>query len=523
MSLNPRSAHLALSTLEDRAVPATAIYTALTQTLTVTADEGDRLVVAGLLGKPTGYLSVTETQAGSTVFTSDAAKQAVRNLVVKFGMANSGDLTLGSTAVLGGSLSVGAALSTQSVSLFGTVGGNFTYNGAAAPYAADDTVNLESTAVVGGYSAINLGAGTNTVRLKGGTIRGGLAITGGAGQDRIEMVESSDLTVGGSAAFKLGDGLNTVLGIATHQIHVGGMFTYTGGAGNDTFDLDGSGASLSVGTDARFTLGTPVGFDANTAAFESLSAGRSVSFVGGLGSDTVEVSGALSAWGNVAVNLGNGENSFDSNLLGSGTNTIGGSFTYTGGMNGDSVSLDNTTVGRGVVVSLGEAAGSGLSYFGAGTKGPGQVTVYGGMKITDGSAAAAISLNRLYVGGGLTLMTGAGQDQVSMDDTNVAGSVLIDLGAGNDMLMVETGTSNGGGPLGGVSTIGGSFTVRGGDGNDQVVLAGLVGSGQAIQFGGRVVLTGGNGSDTLLSQTGATFLRTGNAEDFEVATGPAIK
>src|SRR5947208_914003 len=54
MSLTPRTARLALCALEDRATPATAVYSALTQTLTVTANEGDRLVVSGLAGKPTG-------------------------------------------------------------------------------------------------------------------------------------------------------------------------------------------------------------------------------------------------------------------------------------------------------------------------------------------------------------------------------------------------------------------------------------------------------------------------------------
>ena len=520
MDSNPR---LSLVALEDRATPAVAVYSPLTQTLTVTAHEGDRLVVAGLTGKPTGYLTVTETQTTATVFNADAANQAVRNLVVRFGSVNGGDLTLESSAVLGGHLAVSGALATQSVSLFGTVGGNFLYTAAPAPYVADDTVRLEAAAVVGGNAVLNLGDGTNTAGLKGGTVRGTLTVAGGAGRDTVEMVESNDLTVGGSAAFNLGDGTNTVLGIATRQVRVGGTFTYTGGVGNDTFDLDGSGAGLTAGTDARFTLGTPVGFDANRAAFESLSVGRTVAFTGGLGSDTIEVSGALTAWTNVTVALGHGQNSFDSNLLGGATNTIGGAFTYTGGQNGDAVSLDNTTVGRGVSVALGESFGGGPSYFGIGTKGPGPVTVYGSVRVTDGSGGAGVMLNRLYVGGNLTVLAGAGADQVSVDDTNVAGAVLIDLGTGADNVVVETATSNGGGPLGGVSTFGGTFTVKGGDGDDQVILAADGNAAQAIQFGGRLVLVGGAGSDTLHTRTGVTFERLGNAEDFELGTGAVIR
>lgn len=516
MDSNPR---LCLLALEDRATPAIAAYSALTQTLTITAHEGDHVFVRGIMGKPAGYLKVDEFQAGQPVFNSDAANQSVRNLVVRFGSVNSGTLTLGSETVLGGNLSVTGALATQTVILFGTVGGNFNYAAAPAPYVTDDTVRLESTVGVGGNAVINLGAGANAVHLKGGTVRGGLSVTGGLGADAVEMVEEQDLTIGGSAAFNLGDGTNTVQGRGTRQVRVGGTFSYAGGVGNDTFDLDGSGAGLTAGTDARFTLGTPVGFDANRAAFESLAVGRTVSFVGGLGADAVEVSGALTAWTNVTVALGNGQNSYDSNLLGSATNTIGGSFTYVGGQNGDAVSLDNTTVGRGVSVALGEAFGGGASYFGTGTKGPGAVTVYGGVRVTDGSAGAGIMLNRLYVGGNLTVLAGGGNDQVSMDDTNVAGAVLIDLGLGNDTVMVETAAGNGGGPLGGPSTFGGTFTVRGGDGDDQVLLAADGVSGQAIQYGGRVVLVGGTGSDTLHARTGAAYELATNFEDFELGTG----
>src|SRR5262245_45821795 len=189
MDSTPR---LALCALEDRATPAVAVYSALTQTLTVTAHEGDRLIVAGIAGKPTGYLTVTETQTTSTVFNGDATNQAVRNLIVQFGSVNGGDLTVGPSTMLGGNLSVTGALATGSVSLSGTVGGNFTYIGAPNPYVSDDTINLESTAVVGGNALFNLGAGTNLARLKGGTVRGSLTLTGGAGRDTVDLVESGD-------------------------------------------------------------------------------------------------------------------------------------------------------------------------------------------------------------------------------------------------------------------------------------------------------------------------------------------
>ena len=191
--------------------------------------------------------------------------------------------------------------------LAGTVGGNVTY--AANPLkglGASDLVNLEPSAAVGGNLSLNLGDGPNQVRLRGGTVRGNLTVTGSTGDDTVQLTEAADLTVNGSMAFNLDDGTNTVTGTGTHIVHVGNAFTYRGGIGNDTFDLDGSGAALDVRGDARFTLGTALGFDANAANFESLAA-RNVTFVGGAGSDAIEVSGSLAVTGNMTVTPGAGE------------------------------------------------------------------------------------------------------------------------------------------------------------------------------------------------------------------------
>ena len=351
-----RAARLAVEALEDRATPATAVYSALTQTLSITAAEGNRVVVAPLPNEPAGYIQVTETQGAATVFNSDVANRAVRNLVVRFGAVNSGGLTLNADLRLGGNLSVFGARTTQELDLLGTFGGNVTYT--AAPGAAFDDLDIEATAQVGGNMTVAGGGGENTVRLKGGTVRGNLTISGGAAIDRVELTATSDLNVGGSAAFNLGNGTNTVVGVALHLVRVGTNFTFTGGAGNDTFDLDGSGSTLQVGQDAKFTFGKPTAFDANVATFEALNAGRNVTFIGGAGSDSITFSGGLVAGGNVTANLGEGTNSFDSNLLGSGVNSIGGGFTYTGGAGGDGVSLDGTSIGRNMTVTLGESGGA---------------------------------------------------------------------------------------------------------------------------------------------------------------------
>jgi hypothetical protein len=411
------------------------------------------------------------------------------------------------------------AKTSQELDLLGTVGGNVTYT--AAVGAAFDDLDVAATAHIGGNVALGLGAGENTVRLKGGTIRGNLTVTGGAGIDRVEVTADGDINVGGSAAFNLGDGNNTVVGVNVGLIRVGTNFTYTGGAGNDTFDLDGSGTTLQAGQDARFTLGNPIAFDANLATFEGINVGRNVTFTGGAGGDSVMISGGLLAGGSVIASLGEGTNAFDSNLLGTGANSIGIGFAYTGGGGGDSVSLDGTSIGRNVTVVLGESGGAGQA-FNAGAKGPGGVTVLGNMKVTGGGGADNLVLHRTYVGGALTVATGAGVDVVGINDTDVAGTTLIDLGAGNDQLLFEMAATDSGGPLANPTTFGGTVSIRGGDGNDTVSLSNDSSAGTLVHFGARVALIGGLGTDTVNNAVENIFEVPGNTNDFETKSGPAV-
>jgi hypothetical protein len=514
---------LAVQSLEDRATPATAVYTPLSQTLTVVAAEGDQIEVAADAGQPTGYLQVTETQTAVTVFDSISAGQAVRNLVVKYGNVQSGGFMLDAGVKIGGSLTINGATSSQTVDLAGTVGGNVIYS--ANMFATFDVVNFESSAMVGGNMTLAMKNGTNTVRLKGGMIDGSLAVTGGAGDDTVEVTESGDVTINGSASFNLGNGNNSFIGegpvgIAS-TVRVGSSFTYIGGTGNDTFDLDISGTALNVGTDAKFTLGTPTVFDGNTVKFEALRAGRNIVFAGGMGDDTVISTGAFTAKGNVNFNLGAGDNSFDSNLQGIGTNAIAGNFTYTGGPNGDLVNLDAMTIGKNLTVALGESNGAtqGLS---VGLKNPAGVTVFGAVKVTGGSGVDGVILRRLYVGSSLTVKTGAGEDTVAFDDLNVAGATLIDLGAGNDQLQGEMMTSDGSGALANPTTFGGAVSIKGGDGNDSVNLSSDGDTTTLIKFGSRASFQGGNGADTLQNAAENVYNVIGNFDDFDVKVGAAV-
>src|SRR5262249_37593903 len=147
---------------------------------------------------------------GSTVFDSSARAQPVRNLIVRFNGVDNGGLSLLAGLHLDGNVGVFGAKRLQSLASSAEIGRNVTYTASAS---AKDALTFFSTTRVGGNMKLDLRAGHNTVSLRGGAIGGKLIVTGTTGADHIELVENSDLSVGGSASFVLGNGLNEVLGV----------------------------------------------------------------------------------------------------------------------------------------------------------------------------------------------------------------------------------------------------------------------------------------------------------------------
>ena len=290
---------------------------------------------------------------------SSAATRATSpcHFVVKFAGVDSGGFTLDAAARLGQPDDQRAS-SSQTIDLLGTVGGNLTYLANSQP--AFEDIDFANSAVVGGSMKVALGGGLNTLRLQGGLIHGNLSVTGGGGDDTIEMTAAGDLTVDGSVNINLGSGVNTVIGMGPtpQQINVGSNFIYTGGTGNDTFDLDGSGTALHVKGDAKFTLGTKKAFDSNIVNLEALTAGRSVSpqqrhrerlrrsFRSGLPRTNAD---DRARDGSKHVRL---------QPDGHGHHQIGGSFLYNGGTGGDVVNL-TTTIGKNLAIKPGQSGGAG--------------------------------------------------------------------------------------------------------------------------------------------------------------------
>src|SRR5438270_10170668 len=106
---------LALHALEDRATPAAGIHTAATQALTITAAQGDQLLIQNETGKPSGYILVTETQSGANVFDSNVTHWAVKNVAVRFNNVSSGGLTLDQIGTVPGNLAIAGATGSQMV------------------------------------------------------------------------------------------------------------------------------------------------------------------------------------------------------------------------------------------------------------------------------------------------------------------------------------------------------------------------------------------------------------------------
>jgi hypothetical protein len=516
-----RWARLSLQPLEDRACPATFAYAAATQTLTLTAADADQLLVESLAGKPPGYVLVRELGANATVFESDTVKQPVRNLILQFANVGSGFLGLDKTLNLGGNVTVFGAQSSQGVFVDGVVGGNVTYT-RGSPSAADD-IRFRHQAEVGGTVTLGLGGGTNSVKFEQGTFHGAVSVTGGAGPDAVEFGAAGAVNIAGSATFRLRGGTNAVTAAGSAGIHVGGNLTYFGGTGNDTIDLDVDYLSnrLEVGGSARISLATIVpSTDTNMVKFGTLAVDGSLTLTGGNGNDYVHGFGDLTVGRNLTAGLGNGSNTFNPDTFATQVSAVGGSLTYTGGLQADVVTFDNMTVGKNVIVALSACDPGGGQYFRAGVFGTGGVIVHGSMKVTGGSQLDTIGLERLGVGGSLTVMAGGGSDFVYVNDAAVAGATLIDLGAGTDSLVIEL--PPGGNPSPGPVQFGGAVTVRGGAGDDNVRLSGDADPATYLHFGSRLVLLGGTGSDTVWNDSGNIFEVPVTVQETEQVIGPAL-
>jgi hypothetical protein len=195
---------LRVESLEDRAVPATAVLTGAT--LRITAAEGETIAIAPQAGQPAGHLTVTDGSA-TPVFATTG--QPVRNVVVKFNGVNQGALTVASGLDLPGRLRINGALAATSVTLGTdvTVGRGLIFR--AAPGVAADTLTFGDGLAVGRGVSLKLGDGPNSVAFGDGTIVRGVTVSGRTGADTVTVGTTAGgvapvLEVGGMMTVRLG-------------------------------------------------------------------------------------------------------------------------------------------------------------------------------------------------------------------------------------------------------------------------------------------------------------------------------
>jgi hypothetical protein len=549
---------LGIHPLEERANPATTFdYSGLSRTLTVTADQGDQLTVSQMPTlSVTGFIQVADG-SNNVLFQSYNAQthkaKIVRHLVFHFDGVNDGSLTVDKTVRLGGSIGVFGAAQTQAFTSNAVYGGSITYHGTQD---AVDTVTLGANTKTGGKVDLELGGGNNAADIRGGYIGGSLTVKAFGGNDTVTVLHDADIRVNSSATIDLGDGSNTLEATATNTtdptrlLDIAKDFKYQGGIDADAIllrDVDVNSASphyssLRVGGSAKFNLDTTKGATgANDVELGRVSVGGKLTFTGGDGNDTVQISGPILTGGDVVANLKEGANYFDSNVNGyDNRNRLGNSFIYTGGAGEDQVYLDGSTVAKDVNVTLGNWDGvntlaldtydsdANHQFFRCGTFNPN--TIYGSFKVKSGpivhnlqnpasgdAGGDRIRVDNTFIGRGVDIALGSGDDRVYFNDSAVSGTTKVDLGDGDDRLSIDVLGSDPHGDLTGATSFGGLSFFKGGLGDDtfEAGRAGVTDTNGApashVIFGDRVTFEGDDGDhDKLTLGDDVIFLTKGS-------------
>jgi hypothetical protein len=500
-----RRPRLAVQALEDRCTPASFTYAPATQTLTIVAANHEQIEVATLPMSPAGYVYVED--GAVPIFDSADLAQPVRNLIVRFDQVDDGKLFLDDSLILSGGVAVYGARKFQYASSRADLGRNFTY--IASPTAVDEVLFHEETEI-GGNVKLAMRAGNNTLKLRGGVIRGNLLVSGGADGDIVELAESSDVSVRGSAFITLGGGPNEVRGVGANAFVVRKPLTYRGGAQVDRIDFATGGTSLIVGDSFVARVGDAEKDAANEIELRWANIYGDFAIHGGRDADIVRLA-LLDVDGDLRAYLGDGLNELRLNGSQHFSDTIGKNLIYRGGNGNDRVSLQGTRVYDDVDIKMGDNNSSALqSVFMVGAYSP--VFVGGTLKIVGGRGLDGMYLHSLYVFNGMSIETGEGGDVVDINDAEVIGRSSISLGSGNDWLEIEQKPG-----WEGTSTFGGAFRVNAGSGDDLVELSMDLDPTTSIFFGAKVTLRGGDGDDWL--ENGASYAVTGNYHDFEHLVG----
>jgi hypothetical protein len=342
----------------------------------------------------------------------------------------------------------------------------------------DDEMTL--LALTARHVSIVGGAGTNSI---------GILANGGSDPigDTSHILGNLTLTVGdGGSASLVGTGVSKNCSIKIGNLSgaalfdgdivsgapcwVGGNLTILGGAGPDVVALSGGGAGSTFRVDGSATIKLAAAPTGNSLILlGSISIGGSLTFTGGADEDTVAVSADMDVAGSVIFNLLNGKNCVD--LPGPTSSLrVGRDLTVRGG-----IVLCSFRVGRNVTVGLGAGDDNWLDL----NAPSGGFDVGRNLAVTGGSLKDTVSV-------------------LSGDSLNVVGSASFSLGDGQNEVLLGTLTDG--------LYVGGNLTCSGAADSDYFVAGGahVVGNATFSLGGGHNMLDLGSSLVSgNLSYTGA--------------------
>lgn len=433
----------------------------------------------------------------------------VNNLTVNMLDGSSSDLDIGIDNSLSGNLQANLGDGARLLTLTGvdnSYGGQVTITGGTGDQTVDLAVNNDLS--VGGNLTINLDGGNDVADENGNNIN----VTGDASLIGVNtFVNNNVMMFGGNLLFDVSGDSNNSIFSDNSPITIAGNFTYVGNSGDDTIIFD---TTSEVGGNMLINAGG----GNNTAVLVNVLGGNSVIYNGGSGVDMVTY-GTSGASATLDISLGAGDDNFTLNAgtginspltvnFGTGADTFTnnyGLFDFNANLNGlngfnHAFNFAGSSLMSTQVESLGPAVvdnnGVGNSF---------QFTAGGGTS----SIAPADHLT-------INMLDGSGSNLDLNLDNALAGDLTVDLGDG-------TRTFNLGGTDG---TVGGQLDIDGGsdgqtvdvdanvtgdihvdlgNGDNQISLAGT--SFGAFDY------TGGSGTDLVDYDLG------GSAADITADTG----
>src|SRR5262249_23662999 len=169
-------------------------------------------------------------------------------------------------------------------------------------------------------------------------------------------------------------------------------------------------------------------------------------FLGGTGTDNVNMLASLTRVNNVAMSLGNGTNTVAVDSLQATT------FSLNTGTGGDTVQLDNVTITSNTSLQLGN--GDNQAFLASTVSSLTPSRIGGTLRLTTGSGADTVRLGQnaaLRVAGVSNIVTGGATgdagDSVFIDNSLFAFNLTIQTGAGNDDVRLDATVTTGDLPL----------------------------------------------------------------------------